>query len=119
MPRLDFYSEFERFVTFKLGDAGALIGRGGDCDIQLPAEAVSRHHARILPTGDGEFCIEDLSTNGTRVNVAMIEGRQPLEPGDRIYIESYVLIYQADHTPPETLDADKTTLHGDTPTDYD
>lgn len=112
MPRLDFYINYERFVTFKLGDAGVMIGRAADCDVQLPAEAVSRHHTRILSTDDGGFAIEDLSTNGTRVNAAMIEGRTPLQPGDRIYIEDYVLIFQADDVPPENLDLERTTLHG-------
>jgi pSer/pThr/pTyr-binding forkhead associated (FHA) protein len=113
MPRLDFYINYQRFVTFKLGQTGVLIGRAVDCDIQLPAEAVSRHHSRILPTQGGGFSIEDMSTNGTRVNAAMIEGRTPLQPGDRIYIEDYVLIFQADDAPPETFDDDQTTLHGD------
>jgi pSer/pThr/pTyr-binding forkhead associated (FHA) protein len=115
MPRLDFYINYERFVAFKLGDSGALIGRAGDCEIQLTDEAVSRHHSRIVPSEDGGFAIEDMSTNGTRVNAAMIEGRTKLEPGDRIYIENYVLIYQADDVPAENLDLERTTLHGDTP----
>ena len=115
MPRLDFYIEFKRFVSFKLGDTGVLIGRAGDCDIQLPSEAVSRHHTRIQPIGSGTYSIEDMSTNGTRVNAAMIEGRTPLNPGDRIYIEDYVLIHQVDEAPPETLDDESTTLHGERP----
>jgi pSer/pThr/pTyr-binding forkhead associated (FHA) protein len=115
MPRLDFYINYQRFVTFKLGQNGVLIGRANDCDIQLPADDVSRHHSRILPTPDGGFAIEDMSTNGTRVNAAMIQGRASLEPGDRIYIRDYVLIYQADDAPPETFDGDQTTLHGPGP----
>jgi pSer/pThr/pTyr-binding forkhead associated (FHA) protein len=99
-------------VTFKLGDAGVMIVRAGDCDIQLPADAVSRHHTRITSTDEGGFAIEDMSTNGTRVNAAMIQGRTPLEPGDRIYIEDYVLIFQSDDVPPENLDLERTTLHG-------
>jgi pSer/pThr/pTyr-binding forkhead associated (FHA) protein len=115
MPRLDFYINYQRFVSFKLGDRGVLIGRASECDVQLPSEAVSRHHTRIQPTGDGGYTIEDTSTNGTRVNAAMIQGRVPLNPGDRIYIEEYVLIYQIDDAPPEALDDEATTLHGESP----
>jgi predicted component of type VI protein secretion system len=113
MPRLDLYSNYERFVTIRLGETGAVIGRAGNCDIQFPSEAVSRHHTKISPAGDGGYCIEDMSTNGTRVNAAMIEGSTPLEPGDRIYIEDYVLIYQADDAPAEDLNGERTTLHGE------
>ena len=33
-----------------------------------------------------------------------------LAPGDRIYIESYVIIFQPDDVPPEVLDEESTRL---------
>ena len=104
MPRLDFYSDRERVVTVKLSESNIMIGRSADCDIQLPSTAISRHHARIIATSNGEHVVEDLSTNGTRVNAEMLQGSKCLEPGDRIYIEEDILIYQPDHADPEELE---------------
>lgn len=104
MPRLDFYYHRERVVTVKLSESSILIGRSAECDIQLPSKAISRHHARIYAAGDGDHYVEDLSTNGTRVNAEMLKGEKRLEPGDRIYIEDDILIYQPDHADAEDLD---------------
>lgn len=92
------------------GGTSVLIGRGGDCDVQLQDDRVSRHHARIAPQGDGVYGIEDLSTNGVRVNHAMLDERARLDPGDRIYIEGYVIIYQPDDVPPQVLEEESTVL---------
>src|SRR4029077_17522704 len=44
------------------------MGRLDDSDITLPPRSVSRHHARIGPSGNG-YEVEDLgSTNGTWLN---------------------------------------------------
>ncbi len=110
MPRLDFYTDYKLFVKVRLQDRGILIGRGGDCDVQLPDERVSRHHARIEPR-DGAYWIEDLSANGTRLNAAMLDEQTRLHPGDRIYVEDFVVIFQPDDVPPETLARDETELH--------
>ncbi len=110
MPRLDFYNDYKLFVKIKLGEQGILIGRGGDCDVQLPDERVSRHHARIEPRDGGSYWIEDRSVNGTRLNASMLEERTRLSPGDRIYIEDFVLIFQPDHVSPETLTRKETKL---------
>jgi ABC transport system ATP-binding/permease protein len=114
MPRLDVYVDYKRFLSFKLGLGSLRVGRSPDCDLQLPSEQVSRHHSTIAPTKDGGFVIEDVSTNGTRVNATMIHGRKALVPGDRIYIATYVLVYQDDDTPPETLDSEQTLVMDDT-----
>ncbi len=110
MPRLDFYTDYKLFVKIKLRDRGFLIGRGGDCDVQLPDERVSRHHARIEPQEAGTYRIEDLSVNGTRLNAAMLDQRTRLSPGDRIYVEDFVIIFQPDDVPPETLTREETEL---------
>lgn len=106
MPRLDCYKSREQIITVKLRSESILIGRSAECDIALPAEAVSRQHARILMGAGGDYLIEDLSTNGTRVNAKVIQRRALLAPGDRIYIGDYILIYQPDQAPAEKLDSD-------------
>lgn len=112
MPRLDCYRDGERLITVKLHAESILVGRSGECDLQLPDDAVSRQHARILLGAGGDHLIEDLSTNGTRVNAKIIERRGLLLPGDRIYIGDYILIYQPDEAPVEELGEDEpTTLY--------
>ncbi len=110
MPRLDFYYDRQRIVTVKLSESSILLGRSNRCDIQLPADGVSREHARILMGPAGDHLVEDLSTNGTRINAATIEGRTRLNPGDRIYIENYTIIYQPDEAPAERLKHERTVF---------
>ena len=110
MPRIDFYKDRERIVTIRLTSDSILIGRSSRCDVQLPEEVVSRQHARILAGPAGDHYLEDLSTNGTRVNAKVIDRRALLAPGDRIYIEDYILIYQPDDAPPEQLDTGSTVF---------
>ncbi len=40
----------------------------------------------------------------------MLEEPTRLSPGDRIYIEDHVVIFQPDDVPPETLTRDETKL---------
>ena len=72
--------------TFPVGKE-VLIGRQADCDIPVPAEEVSRHHARAKPTADGVM-IEDLgSANGTYVNGKRIQTGL-LKPGDELRLDT-------------------------------
>ena len=106
MPRLDFYVDYKLFAKIKLHEKGILLGRAGDCDVQLPDERVSRHHARIKSGEHGSHEIENLSPNGTRLNAAMLETSEKgtrLEAGDRIYIGDYVVIFQPDEVESESL----------------
>jgi len=61
---------------------GAVFGReGGDADLQLPDQGVSKKHARIY-SRKGEWFLEDLnSANGTYVDGQRISQPIPLEPG--------------------------------------
>ena len=64
----------------------AVLGRHPDCDIMLDAASVSRQHAQILKQS-GDYFVEDLhSRNGTFVNGRLIQGRHPLQDGDRLKI---------------------------------
>ena len=64
---------------------GATLGRG-DVEIQLEDPFASSRHARVVRQGS-TFVIEDLgSTNGTYLNEELLNGPQPLHPGDRVRI---------------------------------
>jgi diguanylate cyclase (GGDEF)-like protein len=71
-----------------------VLGRDPGCALRLPAEDVSRRHARVAPEGDGHL-VEDLaSTNGTFVNGEAIAARR-LASGDRIRVGPFVARYLA------------------------
>ena len=112
MPRLDFYIDQKQFLNIRLGDGEIRVGRGADCQVQLPAKRVSRHHASIRPVASDAYEIENTSTNGTRLNAAMVEEPIRLRAGDRIYIDKYVIIYQPDDAPSEDLEDSATMLGG-------
>ena len=86
------------------GRATLTLGRDPSCDVPLPAPTVSWHHAQIDPIGGanragnggggGAVVVRDLgSTNGTFVNGQKIRV-QPVNPGDRIQIGPFQLIYR-------------------------
>lgn len=64
-----------------------LVGRQQDCDIPIPAEEVSRHHARLKPTADGVM-VEDLgSANGTWINGKRVQ-QGLLKAGDELRLDT-------------------------------
>lgn len=63
---------------------GAIIGRSADVEVPIPDASASRQHAK-LHRRDGEFEIENLSPNGTKVNGKPIEKKR-LRDGDVIEI---------------------------------
>jgi len=73
---------------FPVGDAPVTFGRGEDNDIVIPDAAVSRVHAELASDDDGFVIADRGSSNGTRVNGAVIT-TQRLRPGDEIEIASY------------------------------
>ena len=74
-----------------------IIGRGKDCHLALPDNAVSRQHA-FLERRDGFFHVCDMgSTNGTYVNDEPIREHR-LEPGDLIRIGTHIIKFlSSDH----------------------
>ena len=72
------------------------LGRDPNSDITISDPEVSRHHARLLRTGQ-QYSIEDLgSTNGTFVQGNQIHGINPLNSNDVITIgERVVLVFEA------------------------
>jgi two-component system, cell cycle response regulator len=68
-----------------------IVGRAPDSGLALLDGEVSRHHARIR-VEEGRVQVEDLgSTNGTRVNGALIRGPVDLAAGDRLSMGGHVL----------------------------
>jgi len=62
------------------------IGRDRSCDIMVTDVGISRNHARIVASEEGDLLIEDRgSTNGTYLNGESVE-RRPLKDGDRIQL---------------------------------
>ncbi len=110
MPRLDFYIDHKLFLKIKLGAGEVLLGRGTDCQVQLPRQHVSRRHAVIRPLGGDDYQLENLSVNGTRLNAELVEAPTQLTAGDRLYIHDYVIIYQPDSAPSEDLEDERTLL---------
>jgi hypothetical protein len=69
----------------RLGDGIVTIGRANECEVRVADTSVSRRHAEVRATGDG-WAVADLgSTNGTKVNGAIITDRK-LKDGDTISV---------------------------------
>jgi len=54
------------------------VGRSASNEIHIPAEKISRHHARLLIAGDNLELIDLGSTNGSFVNDARLEKNKPV-----------------------------------------
>ena len=67
-------------------DRAIVVGRGDDADLVLPDSQVSRHHARITPSGEAAI-IEDLdSANGTFIDHNQLDGPARLDIGEDLLI---------------------------------
>lgn len=74
------------------------LGRQEQNTVILSHPSVSRFHARIQRSGEGEaFTLEDLqSTNGTFLNGKRIDGSRPLHAGDVVHIGTFKLSITTD-----------------------
>jgi pSer/pThr/pTyr-binding forkhead associated (FHA) protein len=71
-----------------------VIGRHSECDICLPADEVSRKHARLTIETDGLY-VEDMgSANGTFINGKRVK-RAKLEAGDELKLDTVRFLVQA------------------------
>jgi predicted component of type VI protein secretion system len=71
---------------FPLNKALTVIGRGDECDLQIPLVSISRKHCRIK-IQDNTAMIEDLeSSNGTYHNNQRVDTAEPLSAGDYVRI---------------------------------
>jgi two-component system cell cycle response regulator len=75
-----------------------VLGRDPGCTVSLPADDVSRRHARILPADGGHVVLDLASTNGTWVNGAAVQSHR-LVAGDRLRVGSFVATYVAPGDP--------------------
>ncbi len=80
---------------FRLGAAPIALGRLEPCEVLLDDLTVSRRHAEVRPTPDGNgYEIGDLqSQNGTRVNGAVVVVRR-LRDGDELHLGAVALRYE-------------------------
>jgi hypothetical protein len=69
--------EIVREARFEINDLR--IGRGNDCDVQVPDLAVMLHHARLHRGADGSLEIEALSSAGLEVDGTIVSRRR-LDP---------------------------------------
>lgn len=71
-------------LLFTLERDRTLIGRGGNVDILIGDNGISRRHAAIV-RAPGGYVLEDLgSTNGTTVDGTLVRGQMALRDGARI-----------------------------------
>ena len=69
---------------FDLRQGENIVGRERDAAIRLDQPSISRHHARIIISGD-QAAVEDLgSKNGTSVRGKRVRGVHPLSDGDAL-----------------------------------
>ncbi len=79
---------------FPLLDGAVVIGRGDDVAVRIESGGVSRHHARIVVSGD-EARVEDLgSKNGTFVDGKPVTGTCVLRDGAEIRVGPATLTFK-------------------------
>jgi DNA-binding winged helix-turn-helix (wHTH) protein len=79
---------------FRLAEGAVEIGRSSDAAIRVDAAGVSRHHARLVISGD-QARLEDLgSKNGTFVGGKPVAGGCLLKDGDEIRIGPVLLTFR-------------------------
>lgn len=89
---------------YAVGDDGLSIGRDAGCDVVVPANSVSRRHARIALEIRG-YTITDSSTNGVVVSGERIRSTRLLKRGDTVRVgpeefRFYEEEMESDPTPP-------------------
>jgi two-component system cell cycle response regulator len=69
------------------------LGQGGDNEIVLDGDSVSRRHAAFEQRTDGWYVYDSDSTNGTFLNDAPLLGPELLSNGDRVKVGSTIFRY--------------------------
>jgi len=77
------------------------IGRSASNDLSLPDNLLSRQHAEIREREGGWFLADLASRNGTQLNGAPVRGEQRLEPGDRIRLGDFQIVFAPEETTAE------------------
>lgn len=94
------------------------LGRNADNDVVLPAEGVSRYHARLQATVDGWKVLDLGGVNGTHLAGQRLAAQQavPLLPDQPLRIGPYTLTL-ASPSPPQPVPPAPVRPGGRTPTD--
>ncbi len=71
---------------FPIHRTKTVIGRGDDCELQVPLGTISRHHCEIAIEDNTALLKDAGSSNGTYHNNQRVTVDQPLMPGDHIRI---------------------------------
>src|ERR1700745_3397450 len=82
----------DRGRTFRELATPVTIGREEGNLLRLNDERVSRYHAKVQQDGDDIILTDLESTNGTRVNGAVVQIRR-LRYGDRVCVGRSLLLY--------------------------
>ncbi|MEM9075051.1 MAG: FHA domain-containing protein [Myxococcota bacterium] len=74
-----------------------VIGRAEGCEIVIEHDAVSRRHARLVVTPEGELWVEDArSTSGTFLNDDLLAAPRPFTYGDVLRVgEARIVLLSA------------------------
>lgn len=100
------YELVGRAGHFIIRDGTHTIGRASDCDIRIDVRSISRHHARLIVTGDRAI-VEDLgSKNGTRVEGTRIDAATELVGEVRISFGSIALSWRHESARASTITND-------------
>ena len=93
--------------VYEFAQSRIVIGRSKSADVQLPHAAVSGTHASIREQGAGYALFDEGSTNGTRVNEALlVPGRaKTLRPNDLVDLGGYRLIIEVGVPVAQTMSA--------------
>jgi hypothetical protein len=84
--------------SFEVG-AGAVLGRGADCEVRLHDLSVSRRHAR-LELAEGRWFLVDLgSRNGLRKDGELVQ-RAPIADHDEVLVGELPLRFRLDEGAP-------------------
>ncbi|MFC2174232.1 FHA domain-containing protein [Acidobacteriota bacterium] len=93
---------------FKIRKDVVTIGRVNDCDVEILASSISRHHARVERRVSGYWIIDNNSTNGTLVNGQEVTEKR-LTDGDEIYMGDVVVLFSYDEWEYEETKREPTT----------
>jgi pSer/pThr/pTyr-binding forkhead associated (FHA) protein len=82
------------------------LGRNADNDVVLPADGVSRHHARLQATALGWEVVDLGGINGTWLDERRLRASDstPIGPGSRLRIGPYELVLQGPEIAIQELD---------------
>jgi pSer/pThr/pTyr-binding forkhead associated (FHA) protein len=99
------------------GAAPTRIGRDDDCALRIMDRSVSRYHAELRVTEDGDLIVVDTgSLNGTQINDAPVS-RRPIHlvlPGDLLrfgYATEYRVLKVIDDPGPRATTGGRAAVH--------